>query len=87
MLGFCSFFKVESFPDFNKIIERELTIIGIQQIEEIFSTERKIFCTWIYTVLKLEGKNASTERRTKADYCTSSPKFRGLLTQKFQLPG
>jgi hypothetical protein len=46
-LMFPSFFRCALLPYFNKIVERELLVLGVQQIEDIFSIVFTNLRTWL----------------------------------------
>jgi len=58
---FCSF-QAALLRNFNKTVRRELLIMGVQQLEDVFSILRKNFRAWT-NMSCLEEKNLSAERR------------------------
>ena len=62
VLSFLSFFKSPLLPNFNKMAERELLTMGVQQLEDIFSIAHSNLRCWLI-IWGLGAKDVSAERR------------------------
>jgi hypothetical protein len=61
-LRFLSFFTAALLLTFNKMVDREHLIMGVPQLEDIFSIVRTNLRTW-FNVLSLRADEADAERR------------------------
>jgi hypothetical protein len=71
---FLGFFKVALLSNFKNIVKCKLVIIGVQQMEDIFSISHTNLCTWL-NVLGLGANQVSIQQcKSKqcevGDYCT-----------------
>jgi hypothetical protein len=67
-LRFLSFFKGALLLNFNSLVERELLIMGVQRLEDIFSIISTNLRNWL-NILGLGANDVSAERRKSGDDC------------------
>jgi hypothetical protein len=58
---FLGFYNGSLLPNFNKIVECELLMMGVQQLEDVFSIVRTNLRAWL-SMLDLGANGVSTER-------------------------
>ena len=67
-LKFLSFFKGVLFQNFNRVVELELLVMGVQRLEDIFSIVSTDLRNWL-NIIGSGSKRPSAERSKSGDDC------------------